>query len=89
MLKLFRTKIFLKEYNKLKFTDKLYIKYIIFISTLLKEEILPVEAMNHKLQGKYEDFFEFHISGDLLVIYRVKDTTLQLIRIGSHSELFR
>jgi len=40
------------------------------------------------LKGNYSDYREFHISGDLLLIYRVEDETLKLVRIGSHSELF-
>jgi len=88
MLKLFRTKTFLKEYRKIKFTDKLYLKYVVYITTLLKEESLPQEAKEHPLKGNYSDYREFHISGDLLLIYRVEDETLKLVRIGSHSELF-
>jgi len=89
MLSLFRTKTFLKEYNKVKFTDKLYFKYVIYISTLLKEETLPTEAVDHSLKGEYLDYREFHISGDLLVIYKVENDLLQLIRIGTHSQLFK
>ena len=88
MLNFYRGKIFLKEYRKIKFTDKLYLKYLIYISTLLKEEPLPPEAKDHPLKGSFSDYREFHISGDLLLVYRVKDDTLQLIRIGSHSEIF-
>jgi len=88
MLKLFRTKTFLKEYKKIKFTDKTYLKYLIYISALLKEEELPIEAKEHPLKGNYSDFREFHISGDLLVIYKIEDDILKLVRIGSHSELF-
>ncbi|MBY6199282.1 type II toxin-antitoxin system mRNA interferase toxin, RelE/StbE family, partial [Vibrio hangzhouensis] len=29
-----------------------------------------------------------HIKPDLVLIYRIHDRTLQLARIGSHSELF-
>ena len=88
MLKLFRTKTFLKEYRKIKFTDKLYLKYVVYITTLLKEESMPQEVKDHPLKGNYSDYREFHISGDLLLIYRVEDEILKLIRVGSHSELF-
>ena len=89
MLKLFRTKTFIKEYKKQKFTDKLYAKYVTFISILLNEHILPLESMNHKLKGEHEGLFEFHIGGDLLIIYRVKENISELMRIGTHSELFK
>ncbi len=88
MLNLYRGKIFLKEYRKIKFTDKLYLKYVLYIGSLLKEEKLPIEAKDHSLKGNYGDYREFHVTGDLIVVYRVKETTLQLIRIGSHSEIF-
>jgi hypothetical protein len=41
------------------------------------------------LKGEYKDCREFHISGDLLIIYFIADETLNLIRIGSHSQLFK
>ena len=63
-------------------------KYLVYINTLLKEEPLPTEAKDHPLRGKFSNYKEFHISGDLLLAYRVKDDTLQLVRIGSHSEIF-
>ena len=88
MLKLFRTKTFLKEYRKIKFTDKLYLKYILYVTTLLKEESLPKEVKEHPLKGNYANYREFHISGDLLLIYKIKNETLKLVRIGTHSELF-
>lgn len=88
MLKLFRTKIFIKDYKKLKFTDKHYEKFILYISLLLEEKTLPNEALDHALKGNYSSFREFHISGDLLVIYIVEEGFLKLTRIGSHSQLF-
>ncbi|MDQ7044321.1 MAG: type II toxin-antitoxin system YafQ family toxin [Sulfurimonas sp.] len=89
MLKLFRTKIFLKEYAKLKFTDKLYMKYVVYVTTLLKEENLPLESRDHQLKGDWKNFCEFHVSGDLLVIYKIQNNTLYLARIGTHSQLFK
>ena len=88
MLTLFRTKTFIKDYKKIKFTDKLYLKYIVYVSTLLKDETLPKEARDHQLKGELSNFREFHISGDLLVLYYIENNTLNLVRIGSHSELF-
>jgi mRNA interferase YafQ len=89
MLNLFRTKVFLKEYKKIKFTDKLYQKYVVYISLLLNEETLPLSAYDHHLKGDYLAYREFHISGDLLIIYTIEDKTLKLIRIGTHAQLFK
>lgn len=87
-LKLFRTKIFLKDYKKLKISDQHYTKYVQYVSSLLKQEDLPKEALNHRLKGQYDSFSEFHISGDLLVIYIIEDEYVKLVRIGTHSQLF-
>lgn len=66
-----------------------YSKYILYLSILLNEESLPTETKDHSLSGKYQDTREFHISGDLILIYLSTDTDLILIRIGSHSQLFQ
>jgi mRNA interferase YafQ len=89
MRNLFRTKIFLKEYARIKFTDKHYFKYVIYVSTLLKDELLPQEALDHPLRAEYIGYRELHISGDLLLIYKVEEDTVKLVRIGTHSQLFR
>ena len=89
MLDLFRTKTYLKDYRKIKFSDKHYLKYVTYISLLLNEQKLPPEAKEHQLTGNYSGYREFHISGDLLIIYKIENRILKLIRIGSHSELFK
>jgi len=65
-----------------------YSKYISYLAKLLNEETLPVQARDHSLTGEYQDTREFHISGDLLIIYFTTEIELVLIRIGSHSQLF-
>ena len=61
----------------------------LYISMLLNSEELPAEARDHFLTDEWKDAKEFHISGDLLVIYMITDETLQLLRIGTHSQLFK
>jgi len=75
MLNLFRTKTYLKDYKKIKFSDKLYTKYVLYVSTLLKEQPLPQEALDHQLKGNMKDYRELHISGDLLIIYKIEENT--------------
>ena len=88
-MKLFRTKIFKKDYKKLKMADIKYAQYIKFLSMLLDEKELPLEARDHNLIGNYSGFNKFHISGNLLVIYCIEDDILRLTRIGTHSQFFR
>lgn len=43
----------------------------------------------HPLIGDYAGYMECKILPDLLLIYKIKDGCLHLVRIGSHSELFK
>jgi len=43
---------------------------------------------DHALKGEWNGWREFHVSGDLLLIYRINKQTLELARMGTHSELF-
>jgi len=56
---------------------------------LREEAPLPEESKDHALNGEYSDCREFHLGGDTLVIYLVKDKQLILLRIGSHAQLFK
>jgi len=87
-LKLNLAKSFKKDLNKIKFSNEHYAKYVIYLGKLLSTETLPPEARDHQLKGEWSTTREFHISGDLLVIYSISDNELLLIRIGSHAQLF-
>jgi len=82
-------KIFNKDLKKAKLNPTNTAKLFLYISLLLNEEELPSEARDHQLSGNYQDTREFHISGDLLVIYRIEEGTLELLRMGTHSQLFK
>ena len=88
-MQLFRTKTFKKEYAKVKMTDTQYAKYLKYVASILNNEDLPAESRDHSLSGEYSGFREFHIGGDLLVIYVIEYDILRLTRIGSHSQLFK
>jgi len=89
VLKIKRHKTFVKDLKKLQLSDQHFSRYILFIARLIEGVPLPKEALNHPLKGNYEGFFEFHISGDVLVIYKIVDGELWLIRIGTHAQLFK
>jgi len=49
---------------------------------------LPRENFDHPLSGKWGDCRDCHIKPDLVLIYRKPDDdSLELVRLGSHSEL--
>jgi len=82
-------KEFTKGLQKAKLNPTNIAKLFMYISLLLNEDELPSEARDHALTGNYKDTNEFHISGDLLVVYRVENRTLELLRVGTHSQLFK
>ena len=60
------------------------------VSLLVEDAPLPEKNHHHELAGDWRDQRECHVKPDLLLIYRKPDDeVLQLIRLGSNSELFR
>ncbi len=82
-------KVFTKDLKKAQLNPTNTAKLFMYISLLLNQEELPAEAKDHNLTGNYKDTREFHISGDLLVVYRIEENTLELLRLGTHSQLFK
>jgi mRNA interferase YafQ len=59
------------------------------LTALAADDALPAANRDHSLTGDWNDCRECHVRGDLLLVYRKPDdTSLQLVRLGSHSELF-
>jgi mRNA interferase YafQ len=55
---------------------------------LAKDEPLPWRYFDHPLTGEWNDHRDCHNRPDLILIYRKPDeTSLELVRLGSHSEL--
>jgi mRNA interferase YafQ len=59
------------------------------VSLLVEDKPLPLNNRDHGLGGNWADHRECHLKPDLLLIYRKPDSeVLQLVRLGSHGELF-
>lgn len=58
---------------------------------MLRNEVeLPEKFRQHQLQGYYAGCLECHIEGDFLLIWFDENSdTIALLRLGSHSELFK
>jgi len=58
------------------------------VETLANDEPLADKHCDHALTGNWRDHRDCHVKSDLILIYRKPDdTVLQLVRLGSHSEL--
>lgn len=61
------------------------------VDQLSEGKTLDSKYKDYKLNGRYEGKRECHIEPDFLLIYQIaeKEIVLYLVRVGSHSELFR
>jgi len=60
------------------------------LNMLQKEQPIPEDYFPHPLYGNYKGCMECHINGDFLLIWIDKNTDIiELVRLGSHSELFK
>jgi mRNA interferase YafQ len=51
---------------------------------------MPPKYKPHLLAGEYKGYMECHIEGDFLLIWLDEsENVIKLVRIGSHSELFK
>ena len=62
--------------------------FIEVLKMLANDEPLAGKQRDHALTGEWRDHRDCHIKPDLVLIYRKPgDGVLQLVRLGSHSEL--
>ena len=58
------------------------------VELLATDKSIPEKFRDHPLTGEWREYRDCHIRPDLLLIYRkLGDDVLQLVRMGSHSEL--
>jgi mRNA interferase YafQ len=58
------------------------------VDLLAADTALPRRNFDHPLMGDWSDRRDCHIRPDLILIYRKPvDESLELVRLGSHSEL--
>lgn len=93
MYQLFVTTQFKKDLKKLKKRKRDFELTTKFLKVLQFKGVkgIPLQMRPHHLSGKYADTWECHLKPDLLIIWMQFEApkTIRLIRIGSHSELFR
>ena len=58
------------------------------VEALANDQLLEPRYRDHALTGDWKDCRDCHIKPDMVLIYRKPDdVVLQLVRLGSHSEL--
>ncbi len=91
MRRIERTTQFKRDYKreaKGKHRATLETTFIEVLKALINNQPLSEKHRDHALAGDWKDHRDCHIKPDLVLIYRKPDNeALQLVRLGSHSEL--
>ncbi len=59
------------------------------LKKLKNEQPIPAQYRPHLLQGNYKGCMECHVQGDFLLVWMDEERNIiELVRLGSHSELF-
>lgn len=89
MKKLKASSQYKKDYKRFRNNPAKVEKLFAILEKLKNEQPIPFENRPHRLTGNYAGHFECHIEGDFLLIWFDPDTDeINLVRLGSHSELF-
>lgn len=59
------------------------------VERLGKGESLERRYQPHRLEGKWDGFWECHLDRDWLLIWKYDGATIELTRTGTHSDLFK
>ena len=86
-----RTKSFkrdLKREKKGRHSKTLASNLTMIVGMIASDATLPKRHCDHTLVGNWKGYRDCHINPDLLLIYKkTDDNGLDLVRLGSHSEL--
>lgn len=58
------------------------------IELLVSHQPLPRELKDHPLKGDFKGARDLHIEPDWVLIYEADDENLQLMRTGTHADIF-
>ncbi|GJI56929.1 hypothetical protein HEMROJRC1_20410 [Rodentibacter sp. JRC1] len=85
------TTLFKKDIKKLEAKQLCSPEFNEVMYLLQHNKPLPKKYLDHPLEGKMKEYRDCHIFNDLVLIYKIDrdKKELQLIRIGSHSALFK
>jgi mRNA interferase YafQ len=87
-LALLTTTAFEKDVRRAKRQGRDLDKMEAIVSLLQARAELPVRCHPHPLRGAWAGHWDCHVEPDWLLLYRVTETELILVRTGTHSELF-
>ena len=89
MKRLFPSSQYKKDYKRYRNNPQKVAALKHVLDMLSNEQPIPSKYQPHPLHGNYEGCIECHIQGDFLLIWvDPKNEIIELVRLGTHSELF-
>ena len=86
---LFPSSRYKKDYKRYRNNPRKKAALQVVLDMLANEQLIPKEYRPHMLQGNYKGCMECHIEGDFLLIWVDEERNIiELVRLGSHAELF-
>lgn len=77
-----------KRESKGQRRETLDVELFPIVDILANDQLLDPRYRDHALTGEWKDYRDCHIKPGMVLIYRKPDdVVLQLVRLGSHSEL--
>ncbi len=89
MKELYQSNRFKRDYKRVIKRGRSPAKLEVLLELLVQDEPLPERCRPHKLSGNYDQLWECHIEPDWLLIYSVAEDFIDLVRTGSHADLFK
>lgn len=89
-----QTKDFLTDWDRLEASGKHDMNRLKEAMAILalNNGPMPPEWKDHQLSGRFVEYRECHVKGDLLLMYKLEESSkveiLVLSRAGTHSEIF-
>ena len=87
-LELRTTTAFEKDLRRVEKQGKNLDKMEAIVDQLQSQKPLPARCRVHPLRGNWAGHWDCHVESDWILLYKLTDTALILVRTGSHADLF-
>jgi mRNA interferase YafQ len=87
-LALLTTTAFERDLRRAEKQGKNLDKLEVIVGLLQDGQPLPPRCRPHALRGNWTGHWDCHVEPDWVLLYRLTEKELVLVRTGSHSELF-
>lgn len=79
---------FKRDVRKAEKRGKDMTKLRALLELLIEEAPLPEQCRDHPLKGEWKGYRDAHIEPDWVLVYRVSGSEVELVRTGSHADIF-